>query len=128
MLLYELFENETDLDAGEMTDDLRNAVLDYLTPFMSQNLPFVTIDQVIDALRQGHFGVVINRAMVMDLLDPQTVQAVAKIENDRIYLQSPDADPSREVDGDDAEKDQKHVANMAVDQVKKSLTDANKPS
>ncbi len=116
MLLNELFE------PGEMTDQLRQAALDYLTPLLGQNVPFITIDQMIEALRHGQFGLVINRAMIMDLLDPDQVEAVDKIEGDRIFLASPDA-KARELDVDDEEKDQEHVADMAVDQVKKSLTE-----
>jgi hypothetical protein len=115
MFLRELFE------PGVMTYHLRQAALDYLTPFLSQNVPFVTIDQMIDALRHGQFGLVITRSMVMDLLDPEQVKAVSKIEGDHIYLNNPD-EAAREVGQEDAEKDQDHVADMAVDQVKKTLT------
>ena len=115
MLLRELFE-----DPGEMTKHLRQAALDYLTPLLSQNVPFVTIDQMIDALRHAQLGLVINRAMIMDILNPDQVQAVAKIEGDRIYLTQPDGE-DRDVDADKAEQDQQHVANMAADQAKKTL-------
>jgi hypothetical protein len=117
MLLCELF------DPGDMTEQLRQAALDYLTPFMSQKVPFVTIDQMIDALRHSQFGLVINRAMIMDLLNPAQVEAVDKIEGDRIFLKDPDAvtAPS-ETDAEQQVKDQDHVADMAVDQIKQSLS------
>lgn len=115
MLLCELFE-----DPGEMTQHLRQAALDYLTPLLSQNVPFITIQQMIDALRHAQLGLVINRSMVMDILNPDEVQAVDKIEGDRIYLTQPDGE-DRDVDADKAEQDQQHVANMAADQAKKTL-------
>lgn len=114
MLLYELF------DHTEMTEQLRQAALDYLTPLLSQNVPFVTMNQIIEALRQNHFGVVINRAMIMELLDPDQNEAIGKIEGDRIYLQQPDAEV-RDVDAEDAEKDQEQVTDIAQDQAKKSI-------
>ena len=117
MLLLELFDN------GEMTEQLRQAALDYLTPFMSQKVPFVTIKQMIDALHNSQFGLVINRAMIMDLLNPEQVQAVDKIEGDRIFLTNPDkvAEPS-EGDAEQVQQNKDHVTSMAVDKIKQSLT------
>jgi hypothetical protein len=114
MLLCELFEPD------EMTEQLRQAALDYLTPLLSQGVPFVTINQMIEALRNNNFGLVINRPMIMDILDPDQVEAIDKIEGDRIVLASPEAQ-NREVDAEDEEQDQEHVADMAQDQAKKSL-------
>lgn len=114
MLLCELFNPD------EMTDQLRQAALDYLTPLLSQNVPFVTINQMIEALRNSQFGIVINRPVIMDILNPDEVDAVSKIEGDRIYLHRPD-EAEREVDADQQEKDQEQVAGMAQDQAKKSL-------
>lgn len=114
MLLCELF------DPDEMTNQLRQAAMDYLTPLLSQNVPFVTVNQMIEALRNGQFGIVINRPVIMDILDPDKIEAVSKIEGDRIYLQRPD-DTEREVDADQQEQDQEQVAGMAQDQAKKTI-------
>jgi hypothetical protein len=114
MLLLELFEPD------EMSNQLRQAALDYLTPLLSQNVPFVTINQMIEALRNSQFGIVINRAMIMDILDPDQVEAVSKIEGDRIFLATPDAE-TREVDAEDQQKDQEHVADMAQNQAKNNM-------
>lgn len=116
MLLCELF------DPDEMTDQLRQAALDYLTPLLSQNVPFVTINQMIEALRNSQFGIVINRPVIMDILDPDKVEAVSKIEGDRIYLNRPD-EADREVDADQQEQDQEQVADMAQDQAKKTIAE-----
>lgn len=114
MLLLELFEPD------EMSNQLRQAALDYLTPLLSQNVPFVTINQMIEALRNSQFGIVINRAMIMDILDPDQVEAVSKIEGDKIFLATPDSE-TREVDAEDEQKDQEHVADMAQDQAQDNL-------
>ena len=103
-----------------MTEQLRQAALDYLTPLMGQGVPFVTVNQMIEALRNSHFGIVINRPMIMDILDPDQVEAIDKIEGDRIYIGAPEMD-SREVDAEDAEQDQDHVQDMAQNQAKKSI-------
>jgi hypothetical protein len=116
MFLFELF------DADEMTDQLQQAALDYLTPLLSQNVPFVTVNQMIEALRNSQFGIVINRPVIMDLLDPDKVEAVAKIEGDRIYLKKPD-EVDREVDDDEAEQDQEQVSLKAQDQAQKNITE-----
>src|SRR4051812_44695612 len=118
MLLCELFLREfsdeefmtdTPTTAGRMTSQLQQAALDYLTPLLAQNVPFVTIDQMVEALRSREFGIIISRPLIMDLLNPEQIEAVSKIEGDRIYLQSADGDETREVDADDAEKDKERV-------------------
>ena len=114
MLLCEIF------DPYDMTDQLRQAALDYLTPLMSQNVPFVTVNQMIEALRSSGFGIVINRSIIMDLLNPEQVEAVDRIEGDRIFLHQP-GKVEREVDAEDAEQDQAHVSDMAQSQAKKTL-------
>ena len=105
-----------------MTEQLRQAALDYLTPLLSENVPFITINQMIEALRHNDFGIVVNKPMVMELLDPDEVEAISKIEGDRIFLTTPDTvDQDREVSADDAEKDQEHVQDMAQDQAQQNL-------
>ena len=116
MFLCELFE------PGDMTEQLRQTALDYLTPFLSQKVPFVTVNQMIDALRRSQLGLVINRTMIMDLLNPQQVEAVDKIEGDRIFLKNPDKVPPSENAADQEAKNKDHVADMAVDQIKQSLS------
>ena len=105
-----------------MTEQLRQAALDYLTPLLSENVPFITINQMIEALRHNDFGIVVNKPMIMELLDPDEVEAISKIEGDRIFLATPDTvDQDREVSADDAEKDQAHVQDMAQGQAQQNL-------
>lgn len=121
MRIYELFESDT-------TQDLRNAALDFLTPLLAQHVPFVTVDAVIDALQRQNFNLVIDRTLVQTLLDPDIVEAVAEIDSHgRIKLQYPGEDEHTEMAADDAKKAQNHVADMAVDQVKKELTGPKPP-
>jgi len=124
MLLCELF------DTDDMTEQLRQAALDYLTPLLGENVPFVTVDQMIEALRNSNFGIVINQPMIMDILDPDQVEAVDKIEGDKIFLATPDTiAQDREVSADDVVKDQEHVADMAQGQAQQNMQQpANPPS
>ena len=67
-------------------------------------------------------AVAIFVAMIMDLLNPQQVEAVDKIEGDRIFLKNPDKVPPSENAADQEAKNKDHVADMAVDQIKQSLS------
>jgi hypothetical protein len=116
MLLIELFDS-----GGDMKDGLRQAVLNIITPFLGQNIPFVTIQHVIDGLRAARFGITITRGLVMELLDPEVMKAVSKIEGDRIYLAEPDAEGEKTTDAEDAEKDQEQVQDMAQNQAKQQV-------
>jgi hypothetical protein len=122
MLLRELFDS-----GGPMKDRLRQAALDVITPFLGQNVPFVTVHQVIDALRSYKFGLQLNRGLVLELLDPEKVKAISKIEGDRIYLAEPDAEGERKVDDNDEEKDKEQVGDMAQDQAKQQVQGQDKP-
>jgi hypothetical protein len=112
MFLCELFD--------DMTEQLRQAALDYLTPLLATNVPFVTINQMLEALRNRHLGVIVTREILLDVLNPDQVEAVSKIEGDRIYLGGEDSE-THEVDAQDAEKEKAHVADMAQDQATKSV-------
>lgn len=120
MRLQELFEDE---ESG-VVDDLRNAILDLLTPLAAQGVPKVSINAIIDKLRDVHSGVAIDRALVMHVLDPQAVKMVKKIEGDSVYFSLSDED-SRAVNDDEAEKDAAKVKSTAVDQAKKQIKAKN---
>jgi hypothetical protein len=113
MLILELFPS-----GGEAMNRMRQDALDVITPYLGQDVPFVTVNQVIDGLRStNQLGIVIDRSLIMDLLDPDEVKAITKIEGNRIYLNQPE-DATRAVDADDKQKDQDQVADMAQKQAK----------
>lgn len=120
MFLYELFDS-----GNKMEEKLRQEALDVITPFLAQGLPFVTVQQVIDAMRRDS-GMMITRGLLMKILDPNTVKAVDKIEGDRIVLAKPDEE---EADADDLEDQQKaeqeadqHVDDMAQSAAKNAMS------
>ena len=116
MLILELFDN-----GGELTNQIRQDALDIITPYLGSDLPFVTVNQIIDGLRNNSkHGIVIDRSLVMSILDPDHVKAVSKIEGNRIYLAQPE-DATRKVSVDDEGKDQEQVSDMAQDQATKQV-------
>jgi hypothetical protein len=135
MLLFELFEDQTDDDlgdnghddglkpqtGGQMTQQIRQAALDVITPLLGQNVPFITMEQLIDRLSNARFGIVITPALIMAILNPDDIKAISKIEGNRIYLQGPGVADSEHDDQHDVEQDKKHVGDMAVDQINQEL-------
>lgn len=116
MYLFELFDN----DSLNMEDEIRQNVMDVLTPMMAAHLGFVTIQQVIDKLRGMRLGISIDRGLIMNILDPDKLKMIDKIEGDRIYFHDPEA-PMRSVNQDDAEKDKNHVDDMAKQKAMKNI-------
>lgn len=116
MLLCELFDDSP----LEVTDELKSALMDILTPMVASKVPFVTVQQVIDKMREMNTGMSIDRTLIFNLLDPDQVKMVKKIEGDRIYLSQP-MPTDREVGEDDAEKEAEHVSDMAQKQAQQNM-------
>lgn len=118
MLLFELFGDVN--SEPPLTDDIKQDVMDILTPLVAAGIKEVTVQQVIDKMNSAGSGLTIDRALIMDVLNPDNVGMVKKIVGDTIYLEQPMGD-DRAVGADDAQKDQDHVSNMAQSQAKKSM-------
>ncbi len=122
MRLDELFGND---DAMTETERLRQAALDLLIPLVGQKVPFVTVQTIIDQLRQMQPGILVDRALLVKILDPDVVKAVSKIEGDRIYLASNgDEDISKENE-DEATKNIQKVKDAAIQQAQKKVKNAD---
>lgn len=115
MHLFELFD-----DPNSLTHSLRQAALDMLTPMAAHKVPFVTVQQVGEELARQHSGLVINRGLIIDILNPDEVKIIKKIEGDRIYLSIPAEDEHRSTK-DDAEKQKEKVSKTAASQAMKDL-------
>jgi len=116
MRLFELFDD----GPLDVTSDLKNSLLDILTPMVASKVPFVTIQQIIDKLRQLRTGLTIDRNLIMTLLDPDQIKIISRIEGDRVYLSNPNG-PDRSLTKDDKEKDKDHVNDMATQQAQKQM-------
>lgn len=118
MRLDELFQ-QPGPSAG---DHLLQAALDVITPMLAHKVPFVTVQRLIDLLRATNSGLDIDRALVVDLLDPTKVQAVSKIEGDRIYLTPPGEGDGEKSDEDDRQDNIDAVKAQAIDQAQKQVS------
>lgn len=117
MRLYELFQGDLDVKGG-----LHQAALDILTPMLAHKLPFVTVQQMVDELRRTRSGIVVDRALVLDLLDPSRIPAIEKIEGDRIYLTPPPSEAEdRETSDKKAETEIDRIKDKARKQAKKEM-------
>ena len=102
-----------------MTHVISN-IIDVLIPMVATKVSFVTIQQIIDKLRQFRTGVSIDRNLVISMLDPDKIKIISKIEGDRIYLSSP-TNPTRSLNKDDTQKEKEHVQDMAKKQAAKNM-------
>ena len=124
MRLYELFNDDSGLSVQQQ---IQQSALDIITPLLANNVPFVTVQAVIDGLRQARPGVLIDRAFVMDLMDPDKVKAVSKIEGDRIYLQSPGTEGEHKAGKDEAKRQVDKIKSDAIQQAQKDVKNAGSP-
>lgn len=117
MHLWELFENTQ----GDAEARLRSLMLDYLTPLYATGVKKVAMDGVIEKLQQIRSGMVVDRDMVMTVLDPDNNEMIEKIDGDFIHFQY---EPTgQESDETAAQKDQNKVEDRAIDQAKKNIKD-----
>ena len=121
MRLNELFDNNN--PQMSIANRLKQAALDIITPLLAHRVPFITVQNVIDELRDTRSGIVVDRSLVMKLLNPMKVKAVSKIEGDRIYLSPPDEGPAAQNSKDEAENNIQNVKDKAIKQAKSRVTD-----
>lgn len=108
-----------------MEEKLRQEALDVITPYLAQGVPFVTVQQIIDAMNRRDSGMTITRGLLMKILDPNTVKAVDKIEGDRIVLAKPEGEEDEAEESEDQQKQEQqadqHVNDMAQDAAKNAV-------
>lgn len=117
MRLYELFD-----DSLNIPHDIQEYLMDVLTPMVATHVPFVTVQQIIDKLRDMQTGVSIDRGLIMKVLDPDKIKIIKKIEGDRIYFNDPDA-PISSANKDTEKNNKKTLAKMAMSKIKKAFKD-----
>jgi hypothetical protein len=120
MRYYEIFEG---LNSDSIMNQVRSAVVDILTPLASNGVQFVTVQQILDELKNSGTGVDIDRSMLMQILDPDQVKLVSSIEGDRIELSNGDNSPERSVPKQQKQRDEEKIKNTAAQQAKKNIGD-----
>lgn len=121
MRLDELFNEGAELGNDDMIGHLRDQVMDYLTPLAAKKVDYIPIQNVEDVLHQARTGLIIDRGLVMQLIDPNECKLVSKIEGDKVYLTLPVAELSKKTE-DDQERDQDKIRNTASDMAKDAIS------
>jgi hypothetical protein len=118
MRYYELFEG---LDSTGVTNEIRGSIVDILTPLASQGVHFVTVQQVLDALQNSGSGIQIDRSMIMQLLNPDSIKLIKSIEGDRINLDNGDNGPTVSKTKKDQQKQEDDIKKSATSQAQKNI-------
>lgn len=118
MLLLELFSDDS---GGSMIKDLRQQVMDYLTRLAASKKEFITMQEVMDVLHTARTGLIIDRGLIMSILEPNECKLVKKIEGDKVFLSFPVDEISAKTDQDE-EKDKRNVQQTASSMAKKAIT------
>ena len=118
MLLREFLDK--DHDEG-MLSSLRQQVMDYLTPLVAHDVDSVSVQSIVDELTDFRSGLEIDRALVMQIMNPETMKLVKRIDGDTIYLNIVAAMQPNAETQDQKERDAQTISNKAVTQAKKEL-------
>ena len=119
MRFYELFEG---LDSQGITNEVRGSLVDILTPLASQGVKYVTVQQVLDSLQNSGSGIQIDRSMLMQLLNPDTIKLISSIDGDRITLNNGDNGQFVSKKQKDQKKQEDDINKTATDQAKKNIS------
>lgn len=119
MRFYELFEG---LDSQGITNEVRGSIVDILTPLASQGVKYVTVQQVLDSLQNSGSGIQIDRSMIMQLLNPDTIKLISSIDGDRITLNNGDNGQFVSKKQKDQKKQEDDINKAATDQAKKNIS------
>ena len=99
---------------------LRQQIMDYLTPLVAHEVDFVTVPDIENTLRDYRTGLTIDRGLVMELLDPNSMKLIKKIEGDKVYLNVVAAMTSAKT-ADDKQRDAVKITDKATKQAKKDI-------
>ncbi len=114
MRLDELFG-----DKGAI-DHFRNVVLDYLTPLAAANIEKVDMSDLEEVMHLDDSGIIIDRTLMMKVLDPNELKMVKKIEGDTVYISFPVDEISAKTE-EDEEKDKQNIKKKAGNEAMKAV-------
>lgn len=116
MRLFEFLGNPS----PSLKDDMRASILDVLTPLAANKVEFVSVDRIIEKLKGTHNGLTVDRDVVMQVLDPNEVKLIKKIEGDKIFLTLPS--PTANADNEkEHERKINKIKGSATKQAQKSV-------
>lgn len=117
MRLFELFDDEP----SDLVGQLRTDMIDMLLPLFANGVDHVTIQQLVDKMKEKPNGMVIDRALVTQVLDPENVKLISKIEGDKVFFKQPEDGELRKVDQDEKQKEKDRLSDKAKKQAKKEI-------
>jgi len=103
-----------------MMDSLRARLMDYLTPLVVRKVAYVTVTDIAETLREYRTGFTIDRSFIMELINPDEMKIVKKIEGDKVYLDFVEAANS-EISAEEKQREEDKIKNTAAKQAKKEL-------
>lgn len=116
MYLFELFGG----DENSLLDRLRVQVMDFLTPLAAKKVEYIPIQHVADILADARSGLIIDRGLIMQIIDPETCKLVNKVEGDKVYLSLPVDEMSAKT-AEDEQKEKDEIAQKAAKVAKKEI-------
>lgn len=116
MILREFFDDRD----GEVIKNLRSQVTDELLRLVTNGVEEIEMAEVASLLRQARTGMIIDRGLIMRVLDPNECKAVKSIEGNKILLSFP-ADELQAKAEDDKQRDAEAIQKRAMDVAKKSI-------
>lgn len=105
---------------GNATGSLADIMLDLLTPLAGQGIEYITVDQLIGKLKHIPTGQLVDRELVMAVLDPDKFPLVKSIEGDKIYLTQRHG-PERSVSDKQKETEEEKIKKTAGQQAIKNI-------
>lgn len=112
-----------DLFESDMVGALRQQVIDFLIPLVSHNIDYVTVKEIESMLIDAKTGLTIDRALVMQVLDPTRVKPIKKIEGDKVYLSVTAGMNSDAKSEEESEKEAEKISDKAAKVAKSSIKD-----
>ncbi len=116
MKLFELFDD----GPLEVSKTIQQDLLDILTPLVARGVGEVTVPEIEQRLQRMRPGIRVTRKLVMNVIDPNSVKLISKVEGDRVVLNTENA-PDRALTKDDAEREQQRMQDRASKQAKTEL-------
>lgn len=101
---------------------LASKILDILTPIAANGVESVTVDQIIDKIKSIPTGLLIDRELVMDVLDPNKFPLIKSIEGDTVYLKAKET--IRSVNDDQKDTEAEKIKDTAEKQAVKNVRDS----
>jgi hypothetical protein len=96
--------------------------LDLLTPIAASGVEYVTFQQLIQKLKSIPSGLHIDRALIMQVLDPNQFPLIKSIEGEKIFLNPSIEGPARSVNDEQKDREADQIKKTAAKQALKSAT------